>query len=131
MGKDKEEKTLTVDDKDRVIAELRAELEELKKAMFDREAKGAVIDQATAELELTEADMKLIEAGCNAYGIGEDNVLKARIEDGAAVIITNGGSRVKYRRGDEKNEKFVKLTQIQVTGVNPAPRRKAILGKKD
>lgn len=70
-------------------------------------------------------DKVLISAGCKAFGIDEKHVFSARVYGDEVAILTMGGTRVHYRMGDEVQP----LTEIQVTGVNPA-KRKPITGEK-
>lgn len=71
----------------------------------------------------------LITAGCKAYGIDPAYVLGSRIdpETGEAVIVTNGGKKVRYASGQKDIEP---LSEVEVTGINPkAKKRKPIAGK--
>ena len=107
-----------------------AKIDELTMALMGAEQISGTVLVGSDEPELTEADLELIAAACNAYHIEDKFVFKARIEDGAAVVITAGGARVKYHAGDEEAEDFVPLSFVQVTGINPnAKKRKPIAGK--
>ena len=73
-------------------------------------------------------DSDLIAAACEAYGIAPKCVFASKVDKatGEAVIVTQGGSKVRFRAGD----KVARLSQIAVTGVNPAwAKSKAIAGK--
>jgi len=68
----------------------------------------------------------LIAEACRAYGIDKKFVLSSRMDGDAAIIVTQGGAKVQYRKGDEVE----KLSPIRVTGVNPEnERRKPVAGK--
>jgi hypothetical protein len=68
---------------------------------------------------------KLIAAACKAFGIGRKFVMASRYDEatGEAIILTNGGTRVRYKDGD----KVENLDEIEITGI-PKPR-KVIAGK--
>lgn len=69
----------------------------------------------------------LMAEACAAYGIAPEYVFSSRVAaDGEVVILTNGGTRVRYRKGD----KVEPLGQIAITGVNPAKRKPITGGKK-
>ena len=120
------------------MADLTAKNAQLSAALFERETAGkdvAIVGEDEAPA-FSKGDLALIDEACKAHGIGEEDTVKMRIEkDGetgepAAVVITAGGSRVRYRKGDRGAKGFLKLSQIQVTGVNPeAAKRKPIIGK--
>lgn len=69
---------------------------------------------------------KLIEEACKAYGVEAKHVLSSRYDASAkeAIIVTNGGSKVRYKAGD----KVEPLGEIAVTGINPKVR-KVVAGK--
>jgi hypothetical protein len=70
----------------------------------------------------------LIAAACGAYGIAPKYVLASRFDEatGEAVVVTQGGSKVRFKVGD----KVALLSQIAVTGINPAwAKSKVIAGK--
>lgn len=64
---------------------------------------------------------KLIAEACEAFGIAQKHVMSSRYDAAAkeAVILTNGGTRVRYKAGD----KVEKLDEIAVTGINPKARK--------
>ncbi len=68
----------------------------------------------------------LIAEACKAFGIAPQYVFASRIDaqTGEAVVVTHGGSRVRFKSGD----KIAPLDQIAVTGINPKPKRKPITG---
>jgi len=70
----------------------------------------------------------LINEGCTAYGIPKEHVFSSGIgADGKAVIVTNGGAKVRYGKGDQVE----KLDYIRVTGINPnAKKKKPLVGKE-
>lgn len=69
----------------------------------------------------------LVDEACSAYAIDPKFVLASNVVDGEAVIVTSGGSKVRYRKGDT----VLPLHPIRVTGVNPEnARRKPIAGKE-
>ena len=69
----------------------------------------------------------LVIEGCKAYGIEPQNVFNSRIDKDTneAVIVTMGGSKVRFRRGMEVKP----LDPIRITGINPKPKRKPMTGK--
>jgi hypothetical protein len=72
---------------------------------------------------------KLIAEGCKAFGIEGKNVFTSRYDADTktAIIVTAGGSKVRFQDGD----KPAPLSQIAVTGINPAAaKRKVIAGAK-
>ena len=71
---------------------------------------------------------KILAAALKAYGIGEKYVLDSAFnkETGEVVIVTNGGSKVRFKEGDKPQP----LDDIAITGINPAAaKRKVIAGK--
>ena len=74
------------------------------------------------------ADEELIAAACGAFGIAAKYVFASRVDKatGEAVVLTNGGSKVRFKAGD----KVAPLSQIAVTGINPEwAKKKVIAGK--
>jgi hypothetical protein len=69
---------------------------------------------------------ELIVEACKAYGIDPKYIFASRIDKvtGEAVVVTNGGKKVRYKTGD----KVAPLDPIAVTGINPKPKRKPIAG---
>lgn len=70
----------------------------------------------------------LIAEACKAYGIDPKYVFASRYDAkaGQAIILTQGGSRVRYKTGDKANP----LPEIAVTGINPEwAKCKVIAGK--
>jgi hypothetical protein len=77
------------------------------------------------EKKATAANDELIAAACKAYGIAPKYVFASSVNAaGQAVILTNGGTRVRFKAGD----KVEPLGQIAITGINPNPKRKPITG---
>ena len=71
------------------------------------------------------ADEKLLAAACEAYGIDQKYVIGSAVKDGVAIVVTNGGKKVRFKAGD----KVEKLDSVAVTGINPtAKKRKPITG---
>jgi len=72
----------------------------------------------------------LLKKACRAYGIDERHVFSSRYDEAAqcVVVVTAGGTRVRF---SEKDQVERKLSDIQVTGINPdLERRKPVAGKK-
>ena len=71
---------------------------------------------------------KLIAMALAAFGIAAKYVAGSRYDEQTkeAIIVTNGGSKVRFKDGD----KVEPLTDIQITGINPAAKRKPITGGK-
>lgn len=94
------------------------EAEERAKKLAEEEAKRMAVQKANEAL---------VAKACKAYGIPEKYVFASGIKDGVVTIVTNGGSKVRWRVGMED---VVPLGEIAVTGVNPEwARRKVIAGK--
>jgi len=71
---------------------------------------------------------ELIAEACKAFGIDPKYVYASsyRKETGEAVVLTNGGSKVRFKVGDKVDP----LGQIAVTGINPEwTKKKVIAGK--
>ena len=113
------------------IALLEAMNKKLEEAFFERGAgRNAHVEAFVEDPRFTEEEERLIQAACAAYKIDSEHVVKARIEDGAAVVLTVGGARIRYRHGDEGEKGFKPLSQIQVTGINPEnEKRKPLVGR--
>lgn len=95
-----------------------------KKEMAEKEFEKT--DEETNEIGDKSGD-KLMAAALKAYGIAPRYVLASRYdpETGEMVIVTHGGSKVRYREGDHPQP----LSSIAVTGINPeAAKRKVIAG---
>jgi hypothetical protein len=73
--------------------------------------------------KIKETDELILKA-CEAYGIDPKYVFSSAVKDGEAVILTNGGTRVRYRAGDKGEP----LKEIAITGINPEAKRKVIAG---
>ena len=69
---------------------------------------------------------KLIAAGCAAFGINKKFVAGSRYDEltNEAVIVTNGGTKVRFKDGDKPE----KLNPIAITGINTAAKKKPIAG---
>ena len=81
-------------------------------------------DKVKEEGKGKSADEKLIAQACEAYGIEPKYVLGSAVRGGVAVIVTRGGSKVRFKAGIP----VVPLDPIAVTGINPKPKRKPIAG---
>jgi len=71
---------------------------------------------------------KIVAEAMNAYGIDQKYVFASKFysETGEAVILTHGGSEVRYKTGDTP----VPLSETAITGINPEmAKRKVIAGK--
>ena len=81
------------------------------------------------EPELSDADRALIEKALKAYGIAPEHAIGTNIDrdTGEAVIVTNGGKKVRFAKGQKDVEP---LNEIEISGINPkAKKRKPIAGK--
>ncbi|MDY7034547.1 MAG: hypothetical protein SV375_00065 [Thermodesulfobacteriota bacterium] len=119
------------------LAGREARIEELSRELMAAEPGTGSVVADVDEPELTEADIELMEMACHAFGVEDRYLVKARIEvdpesgEKTAVVLTAGGARVRYRKGDEKADNFAPLNYVQVTGINPkAAKRKPITGIK-
>jgi len=71
----------------------------------------------------------LIGKALKAYGIAPEYAIGTNVdrETGEAVIVTNGGKKVRFAKGQTKVEP---LSEIEITGINPkAKKRKPVAGK--
>lgn len=141
-----EEREKRLEEREEVLAESAKALDEGAKALDAREE---TLDQKEAFLqamegdrpfsvmeeeaapEVLEIDKKLIAQGCEAYGIDDEHLLKARIEVGdagarTAVLITHGGAKVRYVRDQEVEP----LKPVRVHGNPPAKKRKGLTAGK-
>jgi len=110
-AKDLEKKEKELDAREKRIATDEKAVEEVKASL----RADVSIDSVPEELELTKEQKKLVAEACEAYGIQEKYVLKARYDPEAkqAVIITHGGAKVRFRAGD----KVVPLEAVRVDGI--------------
>jgi hypothetical protein len=127
------ERETALDDKSNVmsskvedLAAWETDLEKREKAL----AKAGAKPKGPGPKRLTSSELQLIEDARKAYGIASEFILDAGIDDkGRAVVVTKGGSRVRYYTGDEKAEGFEPLSDIQIDGViRKKPRH--LIGKK-
>jgi hypothetical protein len=67
---------------------------------------------------LSKEEQKLIEEALRVYKIPKEHLFHSRIdhETGEAVIVTNGGKKLRHRKGEKA--KFT-LTEVQITGKVP------------
>lgn len=123
----KKRKTALAKEQERLIG--------LEKELDKREAALAGVQlpavEETEKPELGKDDIDLIEEAMNAYCIAPEHVLNANIDrrTGKAVILTEGGAKVRYAYGDEKAEDFKPLPPERVDGVS-RKKPKAVVGKK-
>jgi len=86
------------------------------------------IVMAKEKEEKNEIGDNIMKQARDAYGIDPKHVFADRYdaETSEAVIVTNGGTKVRFKAGD----KVEKLDEIAITGINPkAAKRKVIAGK--
>ena len=72
--------------------------------------------------------IEIVAEAIKAYGIDQEYIFasKSYPETGEAVILTHGGSEVRYKRGDTP----VPLSETAITGINSEmAKRKVIAGK--
>ena len=83
-------------------------------------------EKVKEEVKGKSAGEKLIAAACEEYGIDKKYVFASsyHADTGEAVIVTNGGSKVRFKAG----AKVEPMDSIAVTGINPKPKRKPITG---
>lgn len=115
-------------DKEKYLDKLQKFIDNREKELKEREKALSVVVSAGPEREkpLSEADEKLIKEGCKAYGIAEKYLFHARIDEkDRAVLVTNGGAKVRYRKGDEVE----KLEPVRVDGISRKKPR-YVAGKK-
>lgn len=71
---------------------------------------------------------QMIDEACKAYGIDPKYVFASNYypDKGEAVILTRGGSKVRWKKGQE----VTPLDSVSITGINPKWKdRKVIAGK--
>jgi len=113
------------------LEKLSAHLEEREQALDEREKalrlKGVSVEAGEKKKPLTKEQEKLIAEGCKAYGIDRKFLFSSGIDPhtGAAVLVTNGGAKVRFGKGAE----VVPLGQVQVDGVSRKKPRH-VMGKK-
>ena len=111
------------------LGELGKFLERKERTLAEREkALPSVIDTGPAEAKpMSKAGQKLIDEACGAYGIDQEYVLSSNYypETGEAVIVTHGGAKVRYKKGDEVEE----LAPERVDGISRKKPRH-VAGKK-
>ena len=66
-----------------------------------------------ALVEEVMSDDALVEEACKAYGIDLQYVFASSVKNGEATILTKGGTRVRYKKGD----RVERLDPIKVDGV--------------
>lgn len=102
-----------------------AELEAREKALAQR---GPSVAPASEEKKpLSKAEQKLIEEGCEAYGIPAEHLFASGIDPRTkeAILVTNGGKKVRY----SKDMKVEPLDPVAVDGV-PRKKPRYLMGKK-
>jgi hypothetical protein len=71
-------------------------------------------------------DAALLAKACEAYGIDPKYVFASNVSaDGVVTILTNGGTRVKFRKGD----KVRPLDPVAIDGISRKKPR-IVMGKK-
>lgn len=94
--------------KEKHLAELQDWLDSKEKGLAERErALPLVVDSGSQEKKpLSKAGQELIDKACKAYGIDKKYVLGSNYypETGEAVIVTHGGAKVRFKKGDEVEE---------------------------
>ncbi|MCE5212116.1 MAG: hypothetical protein LLG40_11225 [Deltaproteobacteria bacterium] len=80
---------------------------------------------AAAAAERKAIGDKFIKEACGRFGISPEFVHSARYDEATeeAVILTKGGTRVRYAKGD----KVEKLDEIAITGINPKNAKKKVI----
>lgn len=68
---------------------------------------------------------KIIAMALAAFGIDLKFVFSSRYDEETkeAVILTNGGTRVRFKEGD----KVEKLDEVAITGINPKNAKKKVI----
>lgn len=134
-AKDLDEQVKQLNEKAKELAEKADALDVREEGLDEREktlvAGGKKGNKAQPkEKKLSAAEEKLIAKACDKYGIKEDFVFASGIQDKdgtpEAVIVTNGGKKVRYADGDE----VLPLSDVQITGVSPNKPRKVVAGKE-
>ena len=67
----------------------------------------------------------LLDAACKAYGIEKKFVFAHSVKAGEVTIVTNGGAKVRWKKGDEVEP----LEPVRVDGI-VRKKPKVIAGKK-
>ena len=131
--KELREKEKALADREKALAAQEEENKKVKEALAQKEAQLAEllpIDPFEEERELTKDEKKLVAEACEAYGIAEKYVMKARVGkniDGEemAVVCTVGGAKVKYRKGD----RVTPLSAVRINGIIPKKMKPVTVGK--
>ena len=137
--KEKKEPGKDLEAREKALAERDQEIKELQEHLDKREAEIAEWEKALAEKgpsvapaeptekPLTKEQEKLIEEGCRAYGIDKKYLFHFRIDPRTkeAVLVTNGGKKVRYAKGMEVEE----LDPVAVDGISRKKPRH-VMGKK-
>jgi len=102
-------------------------LEERKASLIKRERMIAERERVSIELgepqrPLSKDEQKLINEALKVYKILKEYLFHARIDPntGEAVIVTNGGKKLRHRKGEEAR---FQLTEVQITGEIPKEER--------
>jgi hypothetical protein len=128
MQDDIDKRTKDLEEREAALEARSKELGEWEKHLDSRQAEIQSLMPGDPSPELTEHQEALIAEACKAYGIAPEFVFRSGIDRQTvqAVIVTKGGAKVKYFRGDEVKP----LRQIAITGINPElEKRRAIVGR--
>jgi hypothetical protein len=120
--------------KEKFLTDLQDYLDKREQELADAEKalakKGPSVALATTEKKpITKEEQKLIDEGCKAYGIDKKHLFASGIDrtgdKPVAVLLTNGGTRVRFAKGDKVEE----LDPVQVDGISRKKPRH-VAGKK-
>jgi len=128
-GKDKDRKEENFKARERDLDERLVWLDNREKDLEKREKAlpPAAAGRFLEKRPISKAGQRLIDEACEAYGIDKKHVLDSNFypETGEAVIVTNGGAKVRFKKGDEVE----KLAPERVDGISRKKPR-YVAGKK-
>ena len=105
--------------KEQRLKDRKASLEERERLLEERErVSRAIANEEPEERPLSKDEQKLITEALKVYKIPREYLFHARIDPntGEAVIVTNGGKKLRHRKGEEAK---LRLTEVQITGERP------------
>jgi len=93
--------------------ELKAKAEHLREREQSIERRETIL--GLSHRPLSKAEQKLIDEGIKVYKIPREYLFSSGIDQntGEAVLVTSGGKKIKYRKGEDAK---CKLTEVEITG---------------
>ena len=126
LAKDLEVKETALRDREDALDARAIELDAREKALSEKKDPAGRGEKTGP----SKADLALVAEACKAFGIASEHVFSSGVNMingvATAVVVTNGGVRVLYCKGDKD---IMKLEPIQVDGI-VRKKMKPITGKK-